>query len=38
MARLKMQNAVRISLYLYNTEEEIMFFSDILKKAASIFA
>ena len=38
MARLKMQNTVRISLYLYNTEEEIMFFSDILKKAASIFA
>jgi cysteine desulfurase/selenocysteine lyase len=38
MARLKMQNAVRISFYLYNTEEEIMFFSDILKKAARIFA
>jgi len=38
MARLKMQNSVRISFYLYNTDEEIMFFVDVLKKAVKTFA
>jgi cysteine desulfurase/selenocysteine lyase len=38
MARLRMQNSVRISFHIYNTEEEIMFFVEILKKAVNLFS
>jgi len=38
MARLKMQNSVRISFHIYNTEEEIAFFIEILKKAIKLFS
>ena len=38
MACLGMENSVRISFYIYNTEEEIEFFLDILKKAIRIFS
>lgn len=38
MARLKIENSVRISFYIYNTEQEVEFFLDIIRKAAKIFS
>lgn len=38
MARLKIENSVRISFYIYNTQEEVEFFLDVLKKAVEIFS
>ncbi len=38
MNRLKIENSVRISFYIYNTEDEITHFLEVLKKAISIFS
>ncbi|MCS7213427.1 MAG: SufS family cysteine desulfurase [Candidatus Calescibacterium sp.] len=37
MTRLKIENSVRVSFYIYNTKEEVDFFIDVLKKAVNIF-
>ncbi|GBD04159.1 putative cysteine desulfurase [bacterium HR19] len=33
MQRLNMENSIRVSFYIYNTEEEVLFFIDVLKEA-----
>lgn len=37
MRRLGLENSVRVSFYIYNTEEEVEFFLDVLRKAVSLF-
>lgn len=38
MARLKIENSVRVSFYIYNTEDEVNFFLDIIQKAVKLFS
>ena len=38
MARLGMENSVRASFYIYNTQDEVIFFLEVLEKAVKIFS